>query len=105
MLSTSDWTFGLEIWLPDFPQPIDIKGTGEASALLADKWPVTFGPAFERALAVCAAVMEGLLPADDAKLALIDAAEEVGISWMDRIYYVPDRSDGLTKSPPAGQVH
>jgi hypothetical protein len=49
--------------------------------------------------------MEGLLPADDAKLALIDAAEEVGISWMDRIYYVPDRPDGLTKSPPAGQVH
>ncbi len=104
MFSTGDWTFGLEIWLPGFPLPIDVKGTAEASALLADRWPVSFGPAFERALAVCAAVTDGLLPADDAKLALIDAAEEVGVPCADRVYFVPDRDD-VVDALPLGPRH
>ncbi|EPE96176.1 DUF982 domain-containing protein [Rhizobium grahamii] len=105
MFSTGDWTFGLEIWLPGIPNPIDIRGTDEASALLAEKWPVTFGSAFERALSTCAAVLDGTMPPDSAKRALIDAAEAVGIPWMDRVYHVPSRSDVAARSSSINYSH
>ena len=105
MVSTGDWTFGLEIWLPGTPNPIDIRGTDEASALLADKWPVTFGSAFERALSACAAVLDGTMPPDSAKRALIDAAEAVGVAWMDRVYHVPARSEVFARGSSTSRSH
>jgi len=105
MVSTGDWTFGLEIWLPGVPNPIDIRGTDEASALLADKWPVTFGSAFERALSACAAVLDGTMPPDSAKRALIDAAEAVGVAWMDRVYHVPARSEVFARGSSTSRSH
>jgi|APAra7269097451_1048561.scaffolds.fasta_scaffold11348_3 hypothetical protein len=78
----SDWTTPLYIRLPDQESLITVRGTGHAAALLADKWPVTHGPAFEHALASFAAVSEGHLLPDEAREAFVEAADAAGVGWL-----------------------
>ncbi|MCS0463127.1 MULTISPECIES: DUF982 domain-containing protein [Rhizobium] len=89
MVVRGDWMYGLEVWLPGQAHPVDVKSTNEASALLAERWPVTFGPAFEYALATCAAVTEGQLPAEEARQALVEAAIAAGIVCTQRVQGAP----------------
>jgi hypothetical protein len=89
MIVSGDWMYGLEVWLPGQAHPVDVKSTNEASALLAERWPVTFGPAFEYALATCAAVTEGHVPAEEARQALVEAAIAVGIVCTQRVQGAP----------------
>ncbi|MBB3590923.1 hypothetical protein FHX08_001267 [Rhizobium sp. BK529] len=77
-----DWTTPLQIRLPGQESLITVRGTGHAAALLAEKWPVTHGLAFERALASFAAVTEGQLRPDEAREAFIDAADAAGVRWL-----------------------
>jgi hypothetical protein len=77
----SDWTTPLHIRLPGQVNPITVRGTGHAAALLAERWPVTHGLAFEHALASFAAVSEGQLLPDEAREAFIEAADAAGVNW------------------------
>ena len=76
-----DWTIPLHIRLPGQEIPITVRGTGHAAALLAEKWPVTHGLAFEHALASFAAVLEGHILPDEAREAFIEAADDAGVRW------------------------
>ena len=78
-----NWTIPLHIRLPGQESLITVRGTGHAAALLAEKWPVTYGLAFENALASFAAVSEGELLADEAREAFIDAADAAGVRCID----------------------
>ncbi|MCF6367466.1 DUF982 domain-containing protein [Rhizobium halophilum] len=50
-----------------------------ASWAMIEDWPLDEGPALDRALLACAAVIEGKRKADDARAAFAAAAEEAGI--------------------------
>lgn len=78
-MNAGHWPAGLSIQLPDTNRQLIINSAQEAAALLADKWPLTYGRSYQRALAVCAAVREGSLKAEDARSALIEAAKEAGV--------------------------
>lgn len=54
-----------------------------AMAVLAWDWPIGYGGKFENALATCAAVIEGRALAEEARSALIEAAEEALIPIID----------------------
>ncbi|GAA3109545.1 hypothetical protein GCM10010520_62540 [Rhizobium viscosum] len=71
----------MHIRLPGQESLITVRGTGHAAALLAEKWPVTHGLAFEHALASFAAVLEGHILPDEAREAFIDAADAAGVRW------------------------
>ncbi|MCR6502564.1 DUF982 domain-containing protein [Shinella sp. CPCC 101442] len=47
--------------------------------VLAEKWPVTYGRAFQRALAFCARAMEGKCSPSRARLAFLAAAREANV--------------------------
>jgi hypothetical protein len=68
------------IRLPDTNRPLTINNVSEAASVLADKWPVTYGRAYQHALAMCAAVAEGMMTAEKARSAFIKAASEAGVS-------------------------
>jgi hypothetical protein len=68
------------IRLPDTQRSLTISNASEAASVLADKWPVTYGRAYQRALAMCAAVAEGVMTAENARSAFIKAALEAGVS-------------------------
>ena len=50
--------------------------------VLAEKWPVTYGRAYQRALAFCAGAIEGRCPASRARLAFIAAAREANVPLL-----------------------
>jgi hypothetical protein len=56
-----------------------ISSPAEARTLLTTRWPVTSGRAFFRALEVFTAVAEGTRTLEDARMALLDAADEAGV--------------------------
>jgi hypothetical protein len=87
------WTTAVTIHLPDISRPLIVTSASEAAAVLADKWPTTYGRRYQRALSACAAVAEKHIPEDDARSAFMDAAEEAGVSAEDGatpIISVPD---------------
>jgi hypothetical protein len=87
------WTTAVTIHLPDIARPLIVNSANEAAAVLADKWPTTYGRRYQRALSACAAVAEKHMLEDDARSAFMDAAEEAGVSAEDgaaTIITVPD---------------
>jgi hypothetical protein len=56
-----------------------ITNTQEALDMLSAKWPVSEGRAFIDALEICAAVLDGRRWPEDARLALLGAADEAGV--------------------------
>ncbi|MDX3929206.1 MAG: DUF982 domain-containing protein [Shinella sp.] len=61
------------------PKTQIVDSAVKAAALLAEKWPVTYGRAYQRALAICARALEGRCPAGLSRLAFIAAAREAGV--------------------------
>ena len=53
------WDNALAILLTGMPRAIEIKDPQNAMFVLAERWPVTYGRAFQRALAFCAKALEG----------------------------------------------
>lgn len=82
-MTETDWTKPLHIRLPGQESTIIVRGIGQAASLLAEKWPVTYGPAFEQALASLAAARDGYLLPDEARDAFIDAADAAGVDWLE----------------------
>lgn len=58
---------------------VTISNTTEASWAMIEDWPLDDAPALNRALDICAAVMEGKMPAEDARSAFLAAAAEADI--------------------------
>ncbi len=79
MLSTI-WDRALAILLPGMPRAIEIRDARNAMFVLAEKWPVTYGRAFQRALAFCAKAIEGKCSPSKARLAFLAAAREANVA-------------------------
>ncbi|WP_257951362.1 DUF982 domain-containing protein [Shinella sp. CPCC 101442] len=78
MLSVT-WDRALAILLPGMPRAMTISCARNAMFVLAEKWPVTYGRAFQRALAFCARAMEGKCSPSRARLAFLAAAREANV--------------------------
>ena len=73
------WDEKLGILLPGALRPRFVRDVGSAMYLLAELWPVTYGKAYQRALAFCARALEGRGSAARARLAFIAAAREARV--------------------------
>jgi hypothetical protein len=73
------WENALAILLPGMPRAMRIKDPRNAMFVLAEKWPVTYGRAFQRALAFCAKAIEGKCSPSKARLAFLAAAREANV--------------------------
>jgi hypothetical protein len=73
------WDHALAILLPGKPRAIEIRDPRNAMFVLAEKWPVTHGRSFQRALAYCAKAIEGKCSPSKARLAFLSAAREANV--------------------------
>nr|WP_298105667.1 DUF982 domain-containing protein [uncultured Shinella sp.] len=73
------WDKTLGILLPGSARPRFVRDVASAMHLLAELWPVTYGRAYQRALAFCARALEGRMSAARARLAFIAAAREARV--------------------------
>ncbi len=73
------WDKTLGILLPGSVRPRFVRDVAGAMHLLAELWPVTYGRAYQRALAFCARALEGRMSATRARLAFIAAAREAKV--------------------------
>lgn len=71
-----DWPAGVAINLDAIGGPFIVESTREAAILLMDHWPVGQGTAFLHALDLCADALGDDVPAEEARLAFVAAAEE-----------------------------
>ncbi|WP_420829018.1 DUF982 domain-containing protein [Ensifer adhaerens] len=78
------WDSTLVILLPGMSRAIEIKDARNAQFVLAERWPVTYGPAFQRALAFCARATEGKCSPTRARLALLAAAREAKVAVVEQ---------------------
>ncbi len=78
------WDSTLVILLPGMSRAIEIKDARNAMFVLAERWPVTYGPAFQRALAFCAHATEGKCSPTRARLALLAAAREAKVAVVEQ---------------------
>ncbi|GMB79888.1 hypothetical protein NN6n1_06700 [Shinella zoogloeoides] len=78
----ASWDRTLAILLPGVPRALQIRDAANAMFVLAEKWPVTYGRAYQRALAFCAGAIEGRCPASRARLAFIAAAREANVPLL-----------------------
>jgi hypothetical protein len=73
------WKTGVTLALEGTDTFTTIATTQAASWALIEDWPLEDGPALDRALLICSAVMEGKKPAEEARAAFIAAAKEAGL--------------------------
>lgn len=78
-MASIDWDKKLSILLPGAQRPRFVQDVRNAMYLLAELWPVTYGKAYQRALAFCARALEGRGSATRARLAFIAAAREAQV--------------------------
>lgn len=75
----------VKICLPETNRSLTVCNASEAASILADKWPLTYGRSYQHALAMCAAVAEGQMTAEDARSAFLAAASEAGVRAEDDV--------------------
>ncbi|CAK7256193.1 MULTISPECIES: DUF982 domain-containing protein [unclassified Shinella] len=78
-MPTTHWNRKLGILLPGALRPRFIEDIRNAMYVLAELWPVTYGKAYQRALAFCTRALEGRTSAARARLAFIAAAREARV--------------------------
>lgn len=74
-----DWTKGVTVALDGDSGFVTIANTTQASWAMIEDWPLDEAPALDRALEVCAAVVEGRMKPEDARKAFVAAAVEAGL--------------------------
>ncbi|PZM14853.1 DUF982 domain-containing protein [Rhizobium tubonense] len=81
MTSVSEkmWTDGVYMELGKLGKYQVVWSTTDAQNMLFYRWPAKGGEAFRSALDICASVLNGHLPCDEARHAFILAAEEAGL--------------------------
>ena len=70
----------LRVEVRNLGHPIDAITVLDLIEILWRRWPVTDGTAFVAALVMCQEVIDGDRPAEEARLALLDAALEAGVT-------------------------
>jgi hypothetical protein len=78
-MKPTTWERALTVMLPEGKRTHLVPDARNAAYLLAEKWPVTYGRAYQRALAICASAMDGRCRPDQARLAFISAAREAQV--------------------------
>ncbi|PZM15581.1 DUF982 domain-containing protein [Rhizobium tubonense] len=78
------WSDGVYMELGKHGEYRVVGSTREAQDILLYRWPAQGGDAFRYALETCASVLNDQLPPDEARHALVLAAEEAGIFVADR---------------------
>ena len=81
-MTSINWDKKLGILLPGALRPRFVQDVASAMHLLAESWPVTYGKAYQRALAFCARALEGRGSAARARLAFIAAAREARVQLV-----------------------
>jgi hypothetical protein len=104
-MNTGNFDRPVTICLPDSIRFLTIASASEAASVLADKWPITYGRSYQRALAMCAAVAEGQTTSEKARSAFIAAAMEAGvrteIQASPAIIISPDKVLGVKPTVPS----
>ncbi|URK88079.1 DUF982 domain-containing protein [Rhizobium sp. RCAM05350] len=77
------WTKSVTLALEGPGKYVTISNTTEASWAMIEDWPLDDAPALDRALGICAEVVEGKRPAEDARKAFLAAAVEAEIAVQD----------------------
>ncbi|PZM07568.1 DUF982 domain-containing protein [Rhizobium tubonense] len=78
LLTDGLWSEGVYMELGKLGEFRVVGSTREAVNILIYRWPVKVGDAYRYAVSTCYAVLDGELPADDARQAFILAVEESG---------------------------
>jgi len=81
-MASINWDRKLGILLPGALRPRFVDDVRNAMFLLAELWPVTYGKAYQRALAFCARALEGRGSVNRARLAFIAAAREARVQLV-----------------------
>ena len=76
---SKSWKKPVVISIGEPPAETAIDTVQAASWAMIEAWPLDDGPALDRALLVCAGVIEGKRKTDDARAAFVAAATEAGI--------------------------
>ncbi|MGT2445994.1 DUF982 domain-containing protein (plasmid) [Ensifer adhaerens] len=97
------WDSTLISLLPGMSRAIEIKDARNAMFVLAERWPVTYGPAFQRALAFCARATEGKCSPTRARLALLAAAREAKVAVVEQHDHFGESVIGASSRLPAGR--
>jgi hypothetical protein len=80
-MATHHWRKPLTLRMPQSKRDITITGPMDAAAVLADKWPQTYGRLYQRTLAACASEMAGR--SAHARALFVEAARAIGASTSD----------------------
>ncbi len=83
MTMQKPWTKPVTLALEGPGKYVTIANTTEASWAMIEDWPLEDAPALDRALEICAEVVEGKRPAEDARKAFLAAAAEAEIAVQD----------------------
>ena len=75
----SRWSKPVSIAIEGPGKYTTISNATEASWAMIEDWPLDDAPALDRALDICAQVVEGKRPAEDARKAFLAAAAEAEI--------------------------
>ncbi|WP_438749179.1 DUF982 domain-containing protein [Pararhizobium sp. O133] len=78
------WTRSVTLALEGPGKYVTISNTTEASWAMIEDWPLDDAPALDRALDICAQVVEGKRPSEDARRAFLAAAAEAEIEVLDQ---------------------
>jgi hypothetical protein len=78
------WSDGVYMALEKIGEYRVVWSTRDAANLLLEKWPAS-GDGYQQAVDVCAEVMKGNLPPEQARQAFILAAKEAGIFVSDEL--------------------
>jgi hypothetical protein len=79
LVSDGIWTDSIYIELGKLEDYRVVRSAGEAQSILLYHWPVRGGEAFRHALEVCAGVLNGERPVEEARYAFMLATEEAGL--------------------------
>ncbi len=80
-----NWDRHLVVSIPGMARAQIVDSVLHAATLLAEKWPVTHGPAYQRALSYCARAIEGSGSIHLSRLAFIAAAREAGVEVAEAV--------------------
>jgi hypothetical protein len=85
LLADKIWSDGVYMALGNIGEYRVVWSTREAGNILLNRWPVKGGDAHRYALSICSEVLQGNLPADEARHAFLLAAEEAGQFISDKV--------------------
>lgn len=78
-METGPWNECVPVRMADDAKIHMVSNTRQAAELLANRWPIHRGRAYENAIGVCQTVLEGDCPSYVARAAFVAAAKEANV--------------------------